>query len=314
MDTLDNMRTFLVVVRTGSFSAAARELDTVPSVIAKRVNQLEHSMKMPLFRRSTRSLELTPVGHRCHTRFMQIVTEVDHAFKDAASNASRLEERLRIKCPTTLTILHFGALLTRFQAENPGIQMELVLMDRSVNPVEEGFDLAIGALPSSYANVVDIPLCPMPRAAYAAPSYIERHGEPVHPRDLIDHKCLSFLATGSNWQFEGSAGAVSVNVPTSFSVNDSHVLLNAVEQGLGIAMIASHIARRSVAAGRIVQVLTDYPVQDLWVKALVPANRHKNPAVQAVVACLRDASAPVAPWDREIAIPGTVSPEDRPLP
>jgi DNA-binding transcriptional LysR family regulator len=97
----------------------------------------------------------------------------------------RLEERLRIKCPTTLTIMHFGDLLTRFQAAHPGVKMELVLIDRSVNPVEEAFDLAIGALPTSYANVVDIPLCPMPRTIVASPGYLERAGTPRHPRDRL---------------------------------------------------------------------------------------------------------------------------------
>ena len=230
MDTLDNMRTFLAVVKAGSFSAAARALDTVPSVVAKRVNQLEHIMKAPLFHRSTRKLELTAVGHRCRDRFLSIVTEVDHAFTDIAGSGSRLEERLRIKCPTTLTIIHFGDLLARFQAAHPGIRLELVLLDRSVNPLEEAFDVAIGALPTSYANVADIMLCPLPRTVIAAPGYLERAGTPAHPRDLLDHACLSFLATGTNWQFQTQSELLTIDVPGNFSVNDSHVLLRAVEK------------------------------------------------------------------------------------
>jgi DNA-binding transcriptional LysR family regulator len=297
MDTLDNMRTFLLVVRTGSFSAAARALDTVPSVVAKRVGQLEHSMKAPLFRRSTRRLELTSVGERCHARFLGILADVDNTFRDVAGG-SRIEDRLRVKCPTTLTILHFGTLLTRFQAAHPGVRLELVLMDRSVNPAEEGFDLAIGALPSSYANVVDVPLCPMPRAAVASPAYLERAGYPRHPRDLIEHECLSFLATGSNWQFQGPGGMIHVDVPTSFSVNDSHVLLSAVEQDLGIATLARHIARPNLERGSVVEILPGFSLPDLWVKALVPEGRRRAPAVQAMLQWLVEASQPVAPWDR----------------
>ena len=298
MDTLDNMRTFISVVKAGSFSAAARGMDTVPSVVAKRINQLEHKMKASLFHRSTRRLELTTVGHRCHERFLAIITEVDNAFKDIAGSGTRLEERLRIKCPTTLTIIHFGDLLTRFQAAHPGIKLELVLLDRSVNPLEEAFDVAIGALPTSYANVADIPLCPMPRTVIAAPGYLARAGTPADPRDLRDHDCLAFLATGTNWQFRRHGELVTVDVPTNFSVNDSHVLLRAVEDEMGIAMLARHIACASLEAGRVVEVLADYPVPDLWVKALVPENRRKSPAIRALLDWLIDACQPLAPWDR----------------
>jgi len=298
LDTLDNMRTFISVVKAGSFSAAARGMDTVPSVVAKRINQLEHMMKASLFHRSTRRLELTTVGHRCHERFLSIITEVDNAFKDIAGSGTRLEERLRIKCPTTLTIIHFGDLLTRFQAAHPGIKLELVLLDRSVNPLEEAFDVAIGALPTSYANVADIPLCPMPRTVIAAPGYLARAGTPTDPRDLRDHDCLAFLATGTNWQFRRHGELVTVDVPTNFSVNDSHVLLRAVEDEMGIAMLARHIACASLEAGRVVEVLADYPVPDLWVKALVPENRRKSPAIRALIEWLIDACQPLAPWDR----------------
>jgi DNA-binding transcriptional LysR family regulator len=298
MDTLDNIRTFLAVVKAGNFSAAARAMDTVPSVIAKRVDQLEHRLKVQLFNRSTRRIELTEIGERYYPRFLQIVTDVDNAFKDVAVARERLEGRLRIKCPTTLTIQHFGDALTGFQRSHPGVHMELVLMDRSVNPLEEGFDIAIGALPSSYQSVIDIPLCPMPRVLVASPAYLERTGIPRHPRDLPEHDCVAFLATGSVWRFETPTGPIDVDVQTSFSVNDSHVLLSAVEKDLGITMMAKHIARESIREGRVVEVLAEFPVPDLWVKALVPENRRRNPAVQAVVEWLIEAAQPVAPWDR----------------
>ncbi len=298
MDTIENIRTFLAVVKAGNFSAAARSIDTVPSVVAKRINQLENQLGVQLFVRSTRRLELTDIGQRHYPRFAAIVTELDNAFKDVAGSASRLDERLRIKCPTTLTIMHIGNVLIDFRETHPGVRMDIVLMDRSVNPAEEGFDIAIGALPSSYPNVTDIPLCPMPRILVASPDYLARAGTPKHPRDLIEHDCLIFLATGSNWSFQGPAGSITVDVPTSFGVNESHVLLGAAEKGLGITMIASHIARPSLKAGNVVQLLADYPVPDLWVKALIPESRRRNPAVREVLRWLKDATHPIAPWDR----------------
>lgn len=298
MDTLDNLRTFLTVVRSGSFSAAARSMDTVPSVVTKRINQLEHQLKVTLFVRSTRKLELTDAGERYYPRLQSIVSDMDNALKDLASSKSTLQERLRIKCPTTLTIQYFGQVLTSFQKAHPGVRMELVLMDRSVNPIEEGFDIAIGALPASYADVMDIPLCPMPRVVVAAPSYLEKAGSPEHPRDLIHHDCLTFLATGTSWFFAGASGTINVDVKPLVSVNDSLVLMSAVENGLGISIVARHIARPSLQSGRVIQLLEDFPIPDLWVKALVPQNRRASPAVQEALRWLKDATQPLAPWDR----------------
>lgn len=307
MDTLNNLRTFLTVVRTGSFSAASRSLNTVPSVVAKRINQLEHHLKVRLFSRSTRKLVLTEAGERYYPRLLSIITEMDHALKDLASSRSALQERLRIKCSTTLAIQHFGHVFTSFQKANPGVSLDLVLMDRSVNPIEEGFDIAIGALPSSYADVMDVPLCPMSRIAIAAPDYLARVELPQHPRDLTGHDCLTFLATGTSWFFEGPSGTINVDVNSKISVNDSLVLMDAVENGLGISVVARHIAMPSIRQGKVVRILEDFPIPDLWVKALVPQNRRGSPAVREVLNWLKEASQPLAPWDRETAAhPNTV--------
>ncbi len=300
MDTLDNIRTFLATVRSGSFSAAARDLGTVPSVVTKRINRLEDQLKATLFVRSTRKLVLTDTGERYYPRFLTVIAEVDDAFRDVARSRSRVEGKLRIKCPTTLTVSYFGDVLTAFQVAYPDVQVELVLMDRSVNPVEEGFDVAIGALPSAYANVVDVPLCPMPRMLVATPSYLEKFGVPQHPRDLIEHDCLTFMATGSSWDFKGPTGAINVDVRSKFSVNDSKVLMMAALRDLGIGLVARHIAVPDVMAGRLVEVLPVFPTPDLWVKALVPQLRRNDLAVQAVLEWLKDATQPTTPWDRDV--------------
>lgn len=297
MDTLTNIRTFLVVVRSGSFSAAARSLDTVPSVVSKRIQQLEHELKASLLVRSTRKMDLTETGRRYYARFTTIINDVDDAFEDVGSSSRRLEERLRIKCPTTLAIQYYGHVLTDFQRAHPGVRLELQLMDRSVNPIEESYDMAIGALPTSYANVDDIPLCPMPRIAVASPAYLAKNDAPQHPRDLARHDCVSFLATGSRWQFLATKGPISIDVNSRILVNDSHVLMNAVENDLGIAIVAKHIAMPSIERGLAIQVLTEFSIPDLWIKALVPRSRRGNAAVETVLAWIKRASSPVPPWE-----------------
>lgn len=295
MDTLLNIKAFLATVREGSFSGAARRLGVAPSVIVKRINRLEDQMHTRLFVRSTRRLTLTDTGERSETRFRTIVAEVEDALESGRSVSRGVEGHLRIKCPTTLTIMYVGDVLAEFQLAHPNVSIEVALIDRSVNPVEEGFDMAIGALPASYSNVLDEPLCAYPRVVCAAPSYIAQRGEPVHPRDLIEHDCLTFLATGTTWSFQSPRGVIDVEVRSRFNVNDSQVLHAAARKGLGVATIAKYIARDSIASGELKPLLTDYPVPELWLKALVPHNRSQKPAVQSLLRWLKtSAQLPLA--------------------
>lgn len=292
MDTLDNIRTFLAVVRHGSFSATARALNTVPSVVSKRVSQLEHLLKTKLLRRSTRELHLTESGRFFNERFIGILAELDGALRDGLAEATMLQEHLRIKSPTTLAMYYIGDVLVDFRSNHPGVRIDIVLMDRSVNPIEEGFDIAIGAIPITYPNVTDIPLFPVKRLLVASPAYLKAHGTPEHPRDLAQHDCIIFTATGSAWEFESPSGTVRVQVQNTFNANDSTMLLKAVERDLGIAILASYIAQPAVNSGRVVTVLPDFRLPDLMVKAMVPENRRSNAAVQALVQRLVEATRP----------------------
>ena len=146
----------------GSFSAAARELGVAPSVVTKRITQLEERMRTKLIARSTRGLALTTAGERLLPRFLRLVGELEELFVER-TDAGGIEGHLRIKGPTTITSLYLGALFSEFQAANPRVTVEVVLMDRSVNPLEEGFDFVVAARPASYPNVVDVPLCAYPQ-------------------------------------------------------------------------------------------------------------------------------------------------------
>jgi DNA-binding transcriptional LysR family regulator len=296
MDTLLNIKAFLATARGGSFSAAARQLAVAPSVIVKRVTRLEDQMQARLFERSTRRLTLTEVGERYLPRYLSIVAEVEEALAGASEAGRGVAGHVRIKTPTTITIHLIGDILADFQVAHPDISLEIVLIDRSVNPIEEGFDLAIGAMPTSYINVVDEPLCPHPRSLCAAPAYLARHDRPAHPRDLADHHCLTFLVTGSTWTFDSPRGPVNVDVHARFSANDSGVLHSAMLRGLGIGIVADYFAKPSIDRGELVALLPDYPVSLLWLKALVPQNKIDRPAVQLLLRWLKARLTALPPY------------------
>lgn len=297
MDIISNIKAFLTVARLGSFSAAARDFNTVPSVISKRISQLEYHLKTQLFMRSTRGLQLTEAGYGYQQRFIALLSELEAAL-DGVEGRARPQEHIRVKCPSTIAALYYSDVLIQFRIDNPGVRVDLVMIDRTVNPQEEGFDIALGALPTTYPHVTDVPLCPMPRTIVASPAYLARRGEPRHPRDLADHDCLTFPPSGMRWGFEGPSGEVTVDIGSVFSATDSSVLRNAALRGVGVAMISEYMVRDALRSGELVRLLPDFHVPDMFLKVLVPDNRYSSPTVRAIVNALVAASQPVAPWDR----------------
>ncbi len=287
MDSFANLKTFLVVARTESFSAAARELGVAPSVVTKRISQLEHRVAAELFERTTRRVSLTLTGRTYLPAAQRVVADAEELFASPAEGRGSLQGQLRIKAPNSVLVLLVGPVLERFQTLHPMLSLEIIALDRSVNPVEEGFDVALTLMPDAYAGVVEEPLCPMPRSVCASPAYLQAQGTPQHPKDLKHHSILNFLPTGTTWAFEGPSGKISVKVQPRLNTNQAQLLLSGAMAGNGIAILSAYMARAAVEDGTLVPLLTDYPLQGLWMKALLPESRVKVPKVQALVQYLK---------------------------
>ncbi|MBI0535900.1 LysR family transcriptional regulator [Roseomonas sp. KE2513] len=299
MDTLANLKAFLAVAGSGSFSAAARSLDLAPSVVTKRVDQLERAVRRPLFRRTTRRVSLTEAGERLLPRVRASVAEVEEVLAALARPDRDLEGHLRVKMPTTLGILYLGPVLAAFQSRHPRVSLDVVLTDRPLNPIEEGFDLALGAFPQAFRGALDVPLCPLERIACASPAFLAANGTPQHPRDLAAFDALSFLPTGSTWTFGSRSGPISVTVNPRLSANDNHVILAAAREGNGIAVLPRYVAGPALRAGALVQVLAAFPLSEMWLKAVVPENRARVPRLVALLDFLREHIGGQPPWERE---------------
>lgn len=296
MDSFSNLRAFLAVADTGSFSAAARRDGMATSVLTKRVDQLEHAVKTRLFTRTTRKVELTEAGGRWIERVRSLVADIEDTMRQASTTAHDLEGPVRIKAPTTLAALHLADMLARFQNRYPKVSMEVVLTDRVVNPVDEGFDLAIAAFDTTFSRVVDVPLCPLRRQLYAAPDYLARRGVPRHPRDLLQHDTLSFAPTGPVWSFIGPQGPTTIATTPRMSSNDGRVLLAAARAGNGIALLSEYIVASALKAGELVTVLEEFSPPELWVKALIPETRFQVARIRILSEFLREGFHPFPPW------------------
>lgn len=283
MDVLGNLKTFLAVASYGSFSGAARKLHVVPSVVAKRIGQLEKTMGSRLFDRSTRSVVLTEAGQHLQIRTAILVADFDELVSTVKRDDRKLEGHIRIMAPTTLTMVYLGQVLNAFLQNHDRITMEVALVDLSSNPQEQGFDMAISGRTASYEGVLDVPLCPVIPVLFAAPAYVARHGEPSHPRELTDHPCLVFAPTGLTWQFQSSRGPLSVEVKARLLADDNRTLLDAAIRGIGVVALPLYVARDALAAQQLQILLEKFPLQETWFRAYVPRRSHKLARVQALV-------------------------------
>lgn len=191
--------------------------------------------------------------------------------------------------PTSLTIKQLGLVLSDFLRTHPGVTMEVGLEDRSANPSEGGYDLAISGQAASYDGVVDIPLRPVKPLLCAAPSYLRAHPPIAHPRDLVDYACLCFSATGTTWAFQSNRGSLSVDVRPRLLADDNFTLLQAAVAGLGLALLPTYIASDAIAAGQLEVALPDFAPQENWFKAYVPRRRMNVARVAALVKHLQEA-------------------------
>ncbi|OVZ56335.1 transcriptional regulator [Pigmentiphaga sp. NML080357] len=298
MDTIANLKAFLEVARAGSFVGAARRLRVAPSVVTKRVEQLEWRTGQRLFERTTRRVSVTEAGRLFMPTAARLVNDLDDAIAQLQKRPRALEGRLRIKVPTTLSAFYLGGMLARFQNQHPNITMDVLALDRPVDPVQEGFDMAIGMFPASFGGSVDVGLCAVPRLAVAAPAYLARNEAPRHPSELLRHQILNFQPLGATWTFEGKTGPVAVSVTPRVDSNDGLILLQNALEGNGVTLLTSYLLLPAIQAGRLVTLLPEFRVADIWVRAMVPENRMQIERVQALLDFLRAEFSPVPPWER----------------
>ena len=288
MDTLTNLKTFLAVSNHGNFTAAARSLHVVPSVVAKRIAQLENTLGNRLFDRTTRTLELTDAGSRLLPSARQCLAEFEALLQHASTDDSKLEGHLRLMLPTTISMAALSRSITRFMATHPGITVETLMSDRSVSPLEENIDVMISGRLAHYDGVVQLPLAPTMVGLYGSPEYLAQRGSPKHPADLVDHDCLVFSPQGNTWAFESSKGPVYVDVQPRLSSDDNYTLTLGAQQGLGLAILPAYIARAGLQDGSLIALMTDIPPQDRWYRAHIPKRNEKLARVRALCEWIRE--------------------------
>jgi DNA-binding transcriptional LysR family regulator len=288
MDRIDAMRAFVTSVDRGSLAAAARRLGYSPATVTRGIGLLEERLGMQLLHRSTRALRLTPFGERYLTTCREVLTALDVVERGAAAEQERPSGLLTITAPLRLGQLHVRPLVDAFLDTHPDVQARLLLLDRVVNLVEEGIDIAlrIGHLPDS--ALVATRVGDVRRVLCAAPSYLKRNGMPDAPPALREHACIMERdgAEMEVWRFAAAPGRalLSIAIQPRLVINSASAAVDSAVAGHGITRVMSYQAAEPVAAGKLVVLLPQHEPPPIPVYLVAPSARSQTAKQRAFMA------------------------------
>lgn len=277
MDKLTALRVFRRIVERQSFSRAARDLALSNAAVSKNLRELEEALGATLIQRTTRRLRVTPLGETYYRRAVEILESIADADRAVLDHARTLRGLLRVSCPMSLGLAGVAAAATDFLVRHPEVKLDLVLDDRLVDLVREGFDVCIrGGDPLPDSGLVARRLAPIERVLVAAPSYVARVGEPRTPRDLARHRCLvySLSRTPARWTFVKGARTQAVVVDGPLQMSSSLALVQAAAAGLGVAFVPRLVADQELAAQRVIPLLRDWQGEPQALNAIYLRHRH----------------------------------------
>jgi DNA-binding transcriptional LysR family regulator len=259
---LADLHLLTVVAQTRSFTQAARRLGVSKASVSMRISDLERAAGVPLVRRTTRSVGLTPAGLQLVDDTQASFTRIEQSFASVKDLAGTARGLVRVTAPVALGRQRVAPLLPAFLQRYPDIRLELDLTDRFVNLAQEGFDLAIRHTDAPPDTHVAWVLCESRSVLVASQQYLGQRGMPAHPSDLASHACLLYMrdSAAHSWSFErqrrrGRAERLTVPVSGPFKANNSEVLRAAVLGGLGIGLLPDFSVADELVPERLVPVL-----------------------------------------------------------
>ena len=286
MDQLAALATFVRVVDMGSLSKAARSLPSSLTSVSRQLSALERHFGTQFVRRTTRRLTLTDEGRMLYERAKAVLAELKQV--EAALSAHHQEPtgRLRLSVPTLIGRALIAPILAEFLRLYPSVSIDLQLVDRAVDMLEEDIHVAlrIGHLPNS--QLIVRKLADIQMIVCAAPSYLKQRGTPATPAELSGHDCLAFseMAGVGEWRFGKEARSeLKIAIPARLWINSLDALVLAAEQGAGVVRVPSWLVKRELGAGRLVRILRDFEPPPAPLNVLFQSARLTSPKTRVFV-------------------------------
>ncbi|MGX9220044.1 LysR family transcriptional regulator [Massilia varians] len=290
MDRFAELKAFCLVVASGGFSPAARQMGVATSSVTRLVDALEARLGAVLLNRSTRSVTLTDTGRSYYEEARRVLEQLDAADDAVAGQGGDVKGVLRVAAPVSFATLHIAPILPELRARYPRLALDLRLSDEAARLGDESIDVAIriGRIDPD-STLVARRLGSHRRLLCASPAYLATRGTPILPADLAHHDCLQ-LADRRLWRMrrlEGEGEDEEITIDAVLQANSAELLRQAALAGVGIAMLAHWLVRDDVAAGRLVPVLPAWEANpgpmDVTLHALYQANRRGSHKIGAFV-------------------------------
>ncbi|MFP2910605.1 LysR family transcriptional regulator [Pyxidicoccus sp. 3LFB2] len=287
------LQVFLVVARLSSFSGAARELGVSTAAVSQSVRQLEEQLRVVLLTRTTRSVSLTDAGRRLVEGAGPALGQALAALTEVSAQPGETVGRVRLSVPRAAVPYVITPVVPTFRERHPRVEVEVVIEERFVDIVAEGYDAGVRLSESIERDMVQVRLTDAFRfVVVGAPGYLERHGTPQKPEDLLRHECITFRmrSTGAlyAWEFERGRRNWRVSVRGGVVTNDSELSAAFAEQGLGLAYVLEAKVAEQLRTGRLQRVLESYAPTVPGFFLYFPSRAQRTPALRLFVDIARE--------------------------
>jgi DNA-binding transcriptional LysR family regulator len=297
MDKVQEMTSFVAVVEAGSFVAAADATGLSKAAVSRHVGELEQRLGTRLLQRTTRRLSMTAEGQSFFARCKELLAAIDEAESELTSVGSEPVGLVRVNAALTFGVLQLAPLWGRFVDQNPKVSLDITLGDRVTDLVEEGFDLAIriSRMPSS--TLVSRKLASTRMVLCASKVYLKKHRVARHPRDLADHRVISYThwSTQNEWRFTGPEGPESVHINAFLHTNNGDTCRRAALDHQGIILQPDFLIGEDLKSGALTELMPEYRSIELGIYAVYPSRKHLPLKLRRLIDFLAD-SFHIPPW------------------
>ena len=298
---LDEITTFLAVMELGTVTAAAARLNLSKSVISKRIGDFEAAVGAALFRRHAGRIIPTEAAMRLAERLRPALADLVAATESAAwgmDGAAPLRGSLSIAAPMSFGTMYLSAILARFAAAHPALDLRVDYDDRARDLAREGFDLGVRIGEARDGALIARKLCEDRQIACASPGYLARHGTPVELADLREHQVIGYthIPDAQLWQFRQGGRMISPQVKSRLTLNNGEAMREMAIEGLGLAMLPGFLVAAALRDGRLTRILSGFETRTLPVMAVWPPVNPLPAKLRALVDHLATELADGGPW------------------
>ena len=294
---MEHLKLFVRIAATHNISKAGSELGLSPAVSSSHMNKLESVLGVKLFHRTTRKVSLTDEGQIFLPHAEEAIASINAAKASVGQGSITPQGTLRVTAPASFGRMHIIPALGEFMAANPELKIDLRLSDGIIDMVEGGFDVAIRNASLDDSNLVARKLADDKRIICASPEYLNKHGSPKTPDDLLDHQCINLIGIDT-WHFETPKGRKKIKPPGLLRVDNGEAIRDLCTNGEGITISSTWCAYQQLKSGQLIEILRDHPlVSDTALWAVYPSSRLLAMKVRVFIDYLLSCYGPTPYWE-----------------